>query len=204
VNRSKRARSSAQILDAVDFESLPSPASSQLSPAPGADRRRGAGGRDPAGPRGCRAVRVCAVPAFDEAASYAAAGGDGRWRLRPRALDARRRVALLVVAKPALVVGPALIARSTQPGLELILDRPLNDQSGAEPRQLRERLSGVLADPDGKQPIDLFLYLRRRRYGASHGVGLPSWSCRTLGNLRRALDGPSAIYSSWGTRPRDG
>src|SRR6267378_4462444 len=45
-------------------------------------------------PRGCRAIRVCALPALDEAASHPAAGGDGRWRLRPRPLDARRRIAL--------------------------------------------------------------------------------------------------------------
>jgi len=69
----------------------------------------------------------------------------------------------LVVAKPALVVGPALIARSAEPGVELVLDSALDDQSGAELRQLRERLSGVLAGPDGKQLVDLCLYLRRRR-----------------------------------------
>ena len=33
-------------------------------------------------------------PALDEAASHPAAGGDGRRRLRPRAVDARRRIAL--------------------------------------------------------------------------------------------------------------
>ena len=27
---------------------------------------------------------------------------------------------------------------------------------------------------DGKQPVDLLLDLRRRRYGTSHGVGPPS------------------------------
>jgi hypothetical protein len=69
----------------------------------------------------------------------------------------------LVVAKPALIVGPALIARPAQPRIELVLDRALDDQTGAELRQLRQRLSGVLANPDGKQLVDLFLYLRRRR-----------------------------------------
>src|SRR5438094_2433234 len=69
----------------------------------------------------------------------------------------------LVVAKPALVVGPALIARPAKPGVELVLDSALDDQSGAELRQLRQRLSRVLADPDGKQLVDLCLYLRRRR-----------------------------------------
>ena len=40
----------------------------------------------------------------------------------------------------------------------------------AKPRQLRKRLARVLADPNGKQPVDLPLNLRRRRYGTSHGV----------------------------------
>ena len=69
----------------------------------------------------------------------------------------------LVVAKPALVIGPALIACPAEPGVELVLDSALDDQPGAELRQLRERLSGVLADPDAKQLVDLCLYFRRRR-----------------------------------------
>ena len=69
----------------------------------------------------------------------------------------------LVVAQPALVIGPALITRPAQPGVELVLDRALDDQPGPEPRQLRQRLSRVLPDPDGQQLVDLGLYLRRRR-----------------------------------------
>jgi hypothetical protein len=38
----------------------------------------------------------------------------------------------LVVAKPALIFRPALIASTTQPGLELVLHSPLNDQPGTE------------------------------------------------------------------------
>ena len=34
--------------------------------------------------------------------------------------------------------------------------------------------------PHGKQRIDLLLDFRRWRYGAFHGVGLPSWSCQDL------------------------
>src|SRR3954452_25411445 len=41
-----------------------------------------------------------------------------------------------------------------------------------ELRRPRQRRARVLANPDGQQPIDLSLELRRRRYGASHGVGL--------------------------------
>src|SRR5919106_1584487 len=69
---------------------------------------------------------------------------------------------------------PALIARTAKPGVELVLDRPLDDQPGPGPRQLRQRLAWVIADPPGKQPVDLFFDLRRRRYGTSHGVGPPS------------------------------
>src|SRR5687768_18552181 len=38
----------------------------------------------------------------------------------------------------------------------------------------------LLTDPHGQQPVDLLLNLRRRRYGASHGVGPPSSSCQDL------------------------
>jgi acetyl esterase/lipase len=42
--------------------------------------------------------------------------------------------------------------------------RALNDQPGAELRELRQRLARVLTHPHRKQPIDLLLDLRRRRY----------------------------------------
>jgi hypothetical protein len=63
---------------------------------------------------------------------------------------------------------------------ELVLDRALDDQPGAEPRELRQRLTRILADPDGQQLIDLQLDLHRRPYRASHGVGPPSSSCQDL------------------------
>jgi hypothetical protein len=83
------------------------------------------------------------------------------------------------VAQPPLVIGPALIARPPKPGVELILNRALDDQPGAQPGELRQRLAGVLAHPHRKQPVDPPLNLRRRRYRTSHGVGPPSSSCRT-------------------------
>ena len=105
----------------------------------------------------------------------------------------------LVVAKPALILRPALIARSAQPRLELVLDSPLNDQPGTELRELRQRLSGVLADPDGEQLVDLVFYLRRRRYGTSHGVGLLLRLAGLEGTYAVTLTALGAIYSSWGT-----
>src|SRR5437667_10437365 len=36
------------------------------------------------------------------------------------------------VAQPPLILGPALIARPAEPRVELILNSPLDDQSGAE------------------------------------------------------------------------
>jgi hypothetical protein len=82
--------------------------------------------------------------------------------------------AVSVVAQPALMRRPALIARPPQPRVELILNGALDDQPGPQPRQLRQRLARVLTHPHGKQPVDLRLDLRRRRYGTSHGVGPPS------------------------------
>jgi hypothetical protein len=67
------------------------------------------------------------------------------------------------VAKAALIVGPALIAGSAEPGVELVLDRPLDDQPRSELRQLGERLARVLTDSDGEQLVDLGFNLRRRR-----------------------------------------
>jgi hypothetical protein len=61
------------------------------------------------------------------------------------------------------MIGPALVAGPPEPGVELVLDRPLDDQPRAELRQLRERLARVLADSNGEQLVDLVFYLRRRR-----------------------------------------
>src|SRR5205807_8687045 len=76
------------------------------------------------------------------------------------------------IAQPALMLRPALIARTTQPRIELVLNSPLDDQPRSQPRQLRQRLTRVLSHPHGQQVVDLIFNLRRRRYGTSHGVGL--------------------------------
>src|ERR687887_1925646 len=86
---------------------------------------------------------------------------------------------------------PALIARAAKPGVELVLNRALDDQSRPEPGQLRQRLARVLAHPHGEQLIDLRFDLRRRRYGTSHGVGPPSMSCQDFeGTYAVALTAP--------------
>src|SRR5439155_22843003 len=102
------------------------------------------------------------------------------------------------VAQAPLVLRPALITRTSQPRVELILHGPLDDQPRTQPRELGQRLRRCLADRHrGQQPINLLLYLRRWRYGASHSVGLPSRLVRTCGNLRRRLDGLSYLQHSW-------
>jgi hypothetical protein len=67
------------------------------------------------------------------------------------------------VAQAAPVVGPALIASPAEPGVELVLDRALDDQPRPQLRQLRQRLARVLADSNGQQQADPVLNLRRRR-----------------------------------------
>jgi hypothetical protein len=44
-------------------------------------------------------------------------------------------------------LGSALVARSPQPRVELVLNGALDDQPRAELRELRQRLARVLADP---------------------------------------------------------
>jgi hypothetical protein len=98
------------------------------------------------------------------------------------------------VAKPALIRRPALITRPAQPGVELVLHGALDDQPGPEPGELRQRLARVLADPHGKQLVDLLLDLRRRRYGTSHGVGLLQLSLVGLeGTYAVALTAPGHL-----------
>jgi hypothetical protein len=103
--------------------------------------------------------------------------------------------------RPALIVRPALIARPAQPGVELVLDRALDDRPRPQFREVRERLPRVLTDPHGQQLVDLLLNLRRRRYGTSHGVGPPSRLAGHEGTYAVPLTGP-AIYSTPETRPR--
>src|SRR5947209_4543153 len=78
----------------------------------------------------------------------------------------------LIVLQAALALRPALITSTTEPVIELLLDRPLNDQPGTQPGEVTKRLLRITDHALSEQPVDLSLYLRRRRYGASHGVGL--------------------------------
>jgi hypothetical protein len=64
----------------------------------------------------------------------------------------------------------------TYEGLENLVGCQIHNVFEVRPQL--QRLPGILTDPHSKQPVDLLLDLRRRRYGASHGVGLPSWSCQ--------------------------
>jgi len=73
------------------------------------------------------------------------------------------------------------------PRLELLLNRPLNDQPGAEPRELGQHLLRVIDHPPRQQLVDARLYLRRRRYRASHGVGLLQSSLQDLREPRRLV-----------------
>jgi hypothetical protein len=105
------------------------------------------------------------------------------------------------VAQPRRRLGPTLIARPPKPRVELILHRPLDDQPGAQLRELRQRLPRVLTNPHGKQRIDLLLDLPRRRYGTSHGVGPPS---TVLPDLREPTPCPrrARLFTAVGRRDR--
>src|SRR5256885_7368512 len=50
----------------------------------------------------------------------------------------------VVVTQSALALGPALVASPTEPLIELVLDRPLDDQSGTEPTELAQQLLRVI------------------------------------------------------------
>src|SRR2546430_7513166 len=82
------------------------------------------------------------------------------------------------VAQTALALRPTLIASTAEPLIELLLDSPLDDQPGAEPRELGQHLLWIIDQLVRQQLVDARLYLRRRRDRASHGVGLLQSSCR--------------------------
>jgi hypothetical protein len=168
LNCSKRSRSSSQILDAVDFESCrarpprrPTPrlaSRGQRTKAPTTIASRGPGAKQ------LRRVR--------EERRHERLGGLAHLRdlHLQLALGGLHRAGAIAVPKPrvevakaALVVGPALITSPAEPGVELVLDRALDDQPRPELGELRERLAGVLADSHGEQLVDLVLDLRRRR-----------------------------------------
>src|SRR4051812_30365717 len=188
LNAAKRSRSSSQIREAVDFDSLPSPACSHSDSTSRIDSPRT---NAPITIARNGSVRSSLVPRANSL-------GHERLGRLPDLRHLQLKLALRglhpprakPVAQPALIVRPALIARPPQPRIELVLDRPLDDQPRAQLRELRQRLARVLAHPDSQQPVDLLLDLRRRRYRPSHGVGPPSSSCK---DLREPLTGP-AIY----------
>jgi hypothetical protein len=68
--------------------------------------------------------------------------------------------ARVVVLQAALAFGPALVPSATQPGVELLLDRSLDDQPRAEPRELGQHLLRVIDHPLRQQLVDVRLYLR--------------------------------------------
>src|SRR5207253_1264611 len=78
----------------------------------------------------------------------------------------------LLQALITLIAWPTFVARPPEPRVELVLDSPLDDQPGTEPRQLRQRLARALPNPNRQHLLDPGFNLRRRRYGTSHGVGL--------------------------------
>ena len=69
----------------------------------------------------------------------------------------------LVVLQAALPLRPALVASTTEPAIELLLNRPLNDQTGTKPGEVTEHLLRVIDHALRQQLVDLGLYLRRRR-----------------------------------------
>src|SRR5262249_50663 len=64
---------------------------------------------------------------------------------------------------------PALVATPVQPTVELLLNRPLDDQPGTEPAELGQHLLQIVDQSSRQQLADVSLYLHRRRYRASHG-----------------------------------
>jgi hypothetical protein len=100
-----------------------------------------------------------------------------------RDLDLELALAGAQLARPVAValagqrVDAALVALAAEEGVELVFDGALDDQLGAEAGELAQRAFGVGGRQAlGEQGVDLILDVGRRRYGASHGVGLPSWS----------------------------
>jgi hypothetical protein len=87
--------------------------------------------------------------------------GNVHLKLALRGLNPPRAKA---VAQASLALRPALIPGAAQPRVELLLGRPPDDQPGPELGELRQPLPRVLTDPDGAQPVDPLLDLRRRRY----------------------------------------
>ena len=71
-----------------------------------------------------------------------------------------------------------------------------------QPGELGQHLLRVIDHPLRQQLVDARLYLRRRRYGASHGVGLLHRLPGLEGTYAVALTAPDSSYSSCWTQPR--
>jgi hypothetical protein len=91
--------------------------------------------------------------------------------------------------------------RSAQPGVELVLYGPLDDQTGNKLRELRQRPARVPTQAHGQQRIDPRLYLRRWRYGAPHRAGSPALVCQDLRGPTPCPRTGSGDYCGWETRP---
>src|SRR5579871_485255 len=102
----------------------------------------------------------------------------------------------VVVLQAALLLRATLIASSAEPGVELLLDRSLDDQPGTEPGEVPKHLLRVIDHALPKQPVDLSLYLRRWRYGASHGVGLLHRLAGLEGTYAVSLTAPTRLFTA--------
>jgi hypothetical protein len=69
----------------------------------------------------------------------------------------------LIVLQATLTLGATLIATATKPLIELVLDGPLDDQTGTESGEVTKHLLRVINHALGQQLVDVGLYLRRRR-----------------------------------------
>src|SRR3982750_254662 len=164
-NCSKRSRSSVQIRWAVDFATFPSPAFSPRDSTSRIDSPR-TNAPITIARNGSVATSLRARGNSVETNVSAASRPCGNLYLELALAGLHRAGAKpvaqprVVVAQPALIVGPALIPSTTQPRVELVLHRALDDQPGPEPRELRQRLPRVLTHPHGEQLIDPLLDLR--------------------------------------------
>ena len=119
--------------------------------------------------------------------------GESRANPPPSAVASMGSAGFLLVYA-AVSIGhmrPALVAGSPKPRVELILHSPLNDQTSAQPRQLRKRLARVLAHTHRQHVLDPSFYLRRRRYRTFHGVGLLHRLAGLEGTYAVALTAPA-------------
>jgi hypothetical protein len=68
--------------------------------------------------------------------------------------------ARVVVLQAALAFRPALVPSATQPGIEFLLNRSLDDQPGPEPSELGQHRLRIIDHALPQQLVDARLYLR--------------------------------------------